>query len=110
MQLSIDQKDIDKFLMIGGEVLIKPKNPQSQTKTGLYMHHSEQQGEKVQEGYIKKTGPGNPLPTHSEEKVVVEKKKGAADPGEKEIAEFFASTDKEQVSKESIQAMISTIR
>ena len=34
MQLSIDQKDIDKFLMIGDKVLIKPKNPQSQTKTG----------------------------------------------------------------------------
>jgi|GEM_PF-6200563 len=31
MQLSIDQKDIDKFLMIGDKVLIKPKNPQSQT-------------------------------------------------------------------------------
>ena len=29
MQLAIDQKDIDKFLMIGDKVLIKPKNPQS---------------------------------------------------------------------------------
>lgn len=27
MQLSIDQKDIDKFIMIGDKVLIKPKNP-----------------------------------------------------------------------------------
>ena len=35
MQLSIDQKDIDKFLMIGDKVLIKPKNPQSQTKTRI---------------------------------------------------------------------------
>ena len=41
MQLSIDQKDIDKFLMIGDKVLIKPKNPQSQTKTGLYSIHRE---------------------------------------------------------------------
>ncbi len=32
MQLSIDQKDIDKFLMIGDKVLIKPKNPQSQNE------------------------------------------------------------------------------
>lgn len=45
MQLSIDQKDIDKFLMIGDKVLIKPKNPQSQTKTGLYLPPSVQQGE-----------------------------------------------------------------
>ena len=42
MQLSIDQKDIDKFLMIGDKVLIKPKNPQSQTKTGLYLPPSLQ--------------------------------------------------------------------
>ena len=48
MQLSIDQKDIDKFLMIGDKVLIKPKNPQSQTKTGLYLPPSVQQGEKIQ--------------------------------------------------------------
>ena len=52
MQLSIDQKDIDKFLMIGDKVLIKPKNPQSQT------------------------GPGYPLPSQSEEHEVWEKKKG----------------------------------
>ena len=37
MQLAIDQKDIDKFLMVGDKVLIKPKNPQSQTKSGLYL-------------------------------------------------------------------------
>ena len=52
MQLSIDQKDIDKFLMIGDKVLIKPKNPQSQTKTGLYLPPSVQEGEKIQTGYI----------------------------------------------------------
>ena len=67
MQLSIDQKDIDKFLMIGDKVLIKPKNPQSQTKTGLYLPPSVQQGEKIQAGYIIKTGPGYPLPSQSEE-------------------------------------------
>ena len=40
MQLAIDQKDIDKFLMVGDKVLIKPKNPQSQTKSGLYLPSS----------------------------------------------------------------------
>lgn len=72
----IDQKDIDKFLMIGDKVLIKPKNPQSQTKTGLYLPPSVQQGEKIQAGYIIKTGPGYPLPSQSEEHEVWEKKKG----------------------------------
>lgn len=67
MQLSIDQKDIDKFIMIGDKVLIRPKNPNSQTKSGLYLPPSVQQGEKIQAGYIIKTGPGYPLPSQTEE-------------------------------------------
>ena len=55
MQLAIDQKDIDKFLMVGDKVLIKPKNPQSQTKSGLYLPPTVQQ-EKIQSGYIIKYG------------------------------------------------------
>ena len=74
MQLSIDQKDIDKFIMIGDKVLIKPKNPQSQTKSGLYLPPTVQQ-EKIQSGYIIKVGPGFPLPSQSEEHEVWEKKK-----------------------------------
>ena len=62
MQLSLEQKDIHKFLMIGDKVLIKPKNPQSQTKTGLYLPPSVQEKEKIQVGYIIKVGPGYPLP------------------------------------------------
>jgi len=73
MQLSIDQKDIDKFLMVGDKVLIKPKNPQSQTKSGLYLPPTVQQGEKIQSGYIIKTGPGYPLPSASEEPEVWKK-------------------------------------
>lgn len=74
MQLSLDQKDIDKFLMIGDKVLIKPKNPQSQTKSGLYLPPSVQQGEKIQAGYVIKCGPGYPLSPQSEEREVWEKK------------------------------------
>ncbi|MDD4514640.1 co-chaperone GroES family protein [Massilibacteroides sp.] len=74
MQLSIDQKDIDKFLMIGDKVLIRPKNPNSQTKSGLYLPPTVQQGEKIQCGYIIKTGPGYPLPSQTEEEEVWKKK------------------------------------
>lgn len=75
MQLSIDQKDIDRFMMIGDKVLIRPKNPQSQTKSGLYLPPSVQEGEKIQSGYIIKTGPGYPLPSQVEEDEVWKKKK-----------------------------------
>ena len=75
MQLSIDRKDIDKFLMIGDKVLIKPKNPQSQTKSGLYLPPTVQQ-DRIQAGYIIKTGPGYPLPSQTDEHEVWEKKEG----------------------------------
>lgn len=75
MQLSIDQKDMDSFLMIGDKVLIKPKNPQNQTKSGLFLPPSVQEGEKIQSGYIVKAGPGYPLPSQVEEDEVWKKKK-----------------------------------
>ena len=74
MQLSIEQKDVNKFLMVGDKVLIKPKNPQSQTKTGLYLPPSVQDSAKIQCGYVIKIGPGFPLPAQSEEHEVWEKK------------------------------------
>ena len=77
MQLSINQKDIDKFIMIGDKVLIKPKNPQSQTKSGLYLPPTVQQ-EKIQSGYIIKVGPGFPLPSQKEGHEVWEKKEDEA--------------------------------
>ena len=74
MQLSLEEKDYNKFLMIGDKVLIKPKNPQSQTKTGLYLPPSVQEKDKIQAGYVVKVGPGYPLPAQNEEREVWEKK------------------------------------
>lgn len=67
MQLSIDNKELDKFLMIGDKVLVKPTNPQGKTKSGLLLPPSVQEGEKLQTGYIIKTGPGIPLPSQTDE-------------------------------------------
>ncbi len=77
MQLPIDQKDISKFLMIGDKVLIKPKNPQSHTKTGLYLPPTVQEKEKIQCGYVIKTGPGYAIPAQNEDLEVWEKKEDA---------------------------------
>jgi len=77
MQLSIEQKEIDKFFMVGDKVLIKPKNPQQQTKSGLYLPPTVQEGEKIQSGYVIKTGPGYPLPVQTDETEVWKKKNEA---------------------------------
>jgi co-chaperonin GroES (HSP10) len=67
MQLSIDNKELDKFLMIGDKVLVKPTHPQGKTKSGLLLPPSVQEGEKLQTGYVIKTGPGFPLPLQSDD-------------------------------------------
>jgi co-chaperonin GroES (HSP10) len=73
MQLSIDNKELDKFLMIGDKVLVKPTNPQGKTKSGLLLPPSVQEGEKLQTGYIIKTGPGIPLPSQADDDEVWKK-------------------------------------
>lgn len=77
MQISIDQKEIDKFFMVGDKVLIKPSSPRNQTKSGLYLPPTVQQGEKIQSGYIIKIGPGYPLPTQADESEIWKKKDDA---------------------------------
>lgn len=74
MQLALEHKDIKKFLMVGDKILIKPKNPQSQTKLGLYLPPSVQDKDKIQSGYVIKVGPGYPLPAQNEEREVWESK------------------------------------
>jgi co-chaperonin GroES (HSP10) len=74
MQLSIEQKDLGKFHLVGDKVLIKPKHPQNQTKSGLYLPPTVQQGEQIQSGYVIRTGPGFPLPSQVGEDEVWKKK------------------------------------
>ena len=62
MSLIIEEKDLEKFIMVGDRVLVKPKNPQTKTKSGLYLPPTVQENEKVQSGYILKVGPGYPIP------------------------------------------------
>lgn len=62
MSLFIEEKDLEKFIMVGDRVLVKPKNPSGKTKAGLYLPPTVQENEKIQSGYIVKVGPGYPIP------------------------------------------------
>jgi chaperonin GroES len=63
MAFNIDESDLEKFIVIGDRVLIKPKSPQEKTKSGLYLPPGVQEKEKIQSGYVLKVGPGYPIPT-----------------------------------------------
>ena len=62
MGLQIDERDISKFIVVGDRVLIKPKNQQDRTKSGLYLPHGVQEKEMIHSGYVLKVGPGYPIP------------------------------------------------
>jgi len=51
-----------KIIVIGDRVLIKPVTPNERTESGLYLPPGVQEKEKVQQGYIIKTGPGYAIP------------------------------------------------
>ncbi len=67
MSLIIEEKDLQKFIMVGDRVLIKPKNPIGKTQSGLYLPPTVQENEKVHSGYVVKVGPGYPIPAMAEE-------------------------------------------
>ncbi len=67
MALNLDEKDLKKIIMIGDKVLVKPKNPNIQTTSGLYLPPAAVEKESIQAGYIIKVGPGFPVPAVNDE-------------------------------------------
>jgi chaperonin GroES len=63
MSVLLDEKDLDKLIVIGDRILIRPKVPQSKTKSGLLLPPGVNENEKVQIGYVMKVGPGYPIPS-----------------------------------------------
>jgi co-chaperonin GroES (HSP10) len=57
---------LDKIIVVGDRVLIKPKTFDDRTKTGLYLPPGIQEKEVVQSGYVMKVGPGYPIPHYSD--------------------------------------------
>jgi co-chaperonin GroES (HSP10) len=66
MHLTSDMK-FKKLILIGDRVLVKPSKPNERTDSGLFLPPGVQEKEKVQQGYIIKTGPGYVVPSQIEE-------------------------------------------
>jgi len=58
---------LDKLIVVGDKVLIKPKSFDEKTNSGLYLPPGIQEKEQVRSGYIMKIGPGYPIPLPSED-------------------------------------------
>ena len=61
MHITSDNK-FKKLVVIGDRVLIKPSRPNERTESGLYLPPGVQEKEKVQQGWVIKTGPGYAIP------------------------------------------------
>jgi co-chaperonin GroES (HSP10) len=56
------QNRFKKLIVVGDRVLIKPTQPHERTASGLYLPPGVQEKEKVQQGYVIRTGPGYAIP------------------------------------------------
>ena len=66
--MELNLKDIQKFIVVGDRVLIRPESETGKTTSGLYLPPGVSEKEKIQSGYIIKVGPGYPtMPQGDEE-------------------------------------------
>lgn len=63
----MDTNKLDKLIVVGDRILIKPKSLSEKTNTGLYLPPGIQEKEQVRSGYVIKVGPGYPIPMTSED-------------------------------------------
>lgn len=61
MRITSDNR-FKKLIVIGDRILIKPSKPEERTASGLYLPPGVQEKDKVQQGYVIKTGPGYAIP------------------------------------------------
>jgi chaperonin GroES len=65
--MSEDAKHINKLIVVGDRLLIKPKSLTNKTKSGLFLPPGYKEKEEIQTGYVIKAGPGYPIPLPGEE-------------------------------------------
>lgn len=66
MRVTADNRFL-KLIVIGDRLLIKPLKENDRTESGLYLPPGVKEKEKVQQGYVIKTGPGYAIPVPVED-------------------------------------------
>jgi len=65
--VTIKLKNLERFIVVGDRVLIRPEEDSSKTASGLYLPPGVSEKEKIQSGYIIKVGPGYPTASNMDE-------------------------------------------
>ena len=59
--MEINLKNIEKFIVVGDRMLIRPEEESNRTVSGLYLPPGVAEKERIQSGYVIKAGPGYPM-------------------------------------------------
>ena len=60
--LNLNDHDLDKVILVGDRILVKPSKPDMKTSSGLYLPQGLHKKEELFSGYVMKVGPGYPIP------------------------------------------------
>lgn len=55
---------VEKFVVVGDRVLLKPRDMETRTQSGLVLPATVKEKEEIHSGYVVKTGPGYPIPSN----------------------------------------------
>lgn len=55
-------KNLDKIIVVGDKILIRPDDEMNKTPSGLYLPPGVNEKEKIQAGFVLRAGPGYPIP------------------------------------------------
>ena len=67
--MDINIKSINKFIVVGDRVLVRPQEETGRTNSGLYLPTGVAEKEKIQSGYVIKVGPGYATATANEDEM-----------------------------------------
>ncbi len=59
--MEINLKNIEKFIVVGDRILIRPEEESNKTVSGLYLPPGIAEKERIQSGFVIKVGPGYPM-------------------------------------------------
>jgi len=71
--MNVNIKNLQRFIVVGDRVLIRPQEDSSRTSTGLYLPTGVSEKERIQSGYVMKVGPGYATSAQSEDEPWKEK-------------------------------------
>lgn len=67
--MNVNIKNLQKFIVVGDRVLIRPQEDTNKTNSGLYLPLGVSEKEKIQSGYVIKVGPGYATSAQNEDEL-----------------------------------------